>query len=170
MTFEDYQKIQSGLLSTHTVLDWEHYQKYVEAIYDTDKKFEMKVGERGCGKMSMMREYCEDNKDIHFLFDGNNWDERRIDKMTSSHIINTLLMLRRRANEFKLNYELFVIDHSNDKLLVPKDNINDLAKKDSLDWMIETPVYIGLLEELEKRNLADYFDVVLERSEKEEVK
>ena len=29
---------------------------------------------------------------------------------------------------------------------------------------------VGLLEELEKRNLADYFDVVLERSEKEEVK
>lgn len=83
--------------------------------------------------------------------------------MTSSHIINTLLMLQRRCGEFKLNYELFVIDNMNNTLLVPKDNIKDLAKKDAESWIIETPIYIALMEELEKRKLDDYFDTVMER-------
>jgi len=39
-----------------------------------------------------------------------------------------------------------------------------------MDWVIETPIYIALLEELEKRKLADYFDLVVERIKKEEEK
>lgn len=110
----------------------------------------------------MMYDDSRDN-DIHFLFEEEKWNGSRIDKMTSSHIINTLLMLRRRASEFKLNYELFVIDNMNNTLLVPKDDITDLSKKDALSWIIETPIYIALLEELECRGLEDYFDMVISR-------
>lgn len=117
-------------------------------------------------------EYIDEskNRDIHFLFDKEKWCGRKIEDMTSSHIINTLLMLRRRTNEFKLNYELFVIDNMNNDLLVPKDDINKLAPRPANDWIIETPIYVALLEELEKRKLADYFDLVVERIKKEEVK
>lgn len=103
------------------------------------------------------------NSDIHFLFETDQWNGSKIGDMTSSHIINTLLMLQRRCGEFKLNYELFVIDNMNNTLLVPKDNIKDLAKKDAESWIIETPIYIALMEELEKRKLDDYFDTVMER-------
>lgn len=110
-------------------------------------------------------EYEDRDRDIHFLFEDKKWNGSSIDKMTNSHIINTLLMLRRRALEFKQNYELFVIDNMDNKLLIPRDNIKDLLKKDAESWIIETPIYIALLEELEKRKLADYYDVILERGD-----
>ena len=108
------------------------------------------------------------DRDIHFLYEDKKWNGNTIEKMANSHIINTLLMLRRRAGEFKLNYEMFVVDNMNDKLLVPKDDINDLVKKDPLSWIIETPIYIALIEELEYRELDDYFDSVVERVERKE--
>lgn len=107
------------------------------------------------------------DRDIHFLFEEEKWNGSKIEKMANSHIINTLLMLRRRASEFKLNYELFVIDNMNNTLLVPRDDIDELSKKDALSWIIETPIYLALLEELEDRGLEDYFDTVVERIEKE---
>lgn len=120
----------------------------------------------------MTNEYVDESgdRDIHFLFDKQKWGNQKIEDMTSSHIINTLLMLKRRASEFKLNYELFIIDKMNNDLLVPKDDINKLAPRPANDWIIETPIYVALLEELEKRKLADYFDLVVERIKKGEEK
>lgn len=118
----------------------------------------------------MVREYDEENNDIYFLFEKTKWNNRKIEDMTNSHIINTLLMLRKRATEFKLNYELFVIDNMGNNLLVPRDDINKLAPRPANDWIIETPIYIALLEELEKRKLDNYFDLVVERVEKGEMK
>ena len=114
--------------------------------------------------------YIDDSKDrdIHFIFEEHNWNGRKIEDMQSSHIINTLLMLRRRATEFKLNYELFIIDNMHNELLVPKDEINIVSQMDADSWIIETPIYLSLLEELEDRGLADYFDTVVERVERKE--
>lgn len=115
----------------------------------------------------MINEGVNETKDIYFLFDTEEWYKQKIKDMTSSHIINTLLMLRRRAKEYKLNYELFVIDNMNNTLLVPRDNIKKLSARSAEDWIIETPIYVALIEELEKRKLADYFDLVIERTKKE---
>lgn len=103
------------------------------------------------------------DRDIHFLFETDNWNGRTIKDMSSSHIINSALMLIKRATEFKLNYELFVIDNSNSKLLVPKDNIDELAKLDAITWVKTTPIFIAFTKELATRKLLSYFEIVLER-------
>lgn len=116
-----------------------------------------------------MNRYCgnEDSRDIHFLFETDNWNGKKIKDMTSSHIINSALMLIKRATEFKLNYELFVIDHSNDKLLKPITDIDTLANMDASVWIKTTPIFIAFLKELGIRGLLSYFDIVLNRMETE---
>ncbi len=101
-----------------------------------------------------------EDRNITFLFETEKWNGDKVSKMDSSHIINTLLMLERKSNRYKTNYELFVIDHSNDTMLVPKDNINDLVKMDSRDWIKTTPIYKALYAELESRNLTEYFETI----------
>lgn len=108
------------------------------------------------------------DRDIHFLFETDNWNGKSIKDMTSSHIINSALMLLKRANEFKLNYELFVIDNVDNKLLVPKDNIEELAKLDAVTWVKTTPIYIAFIKELAIRKILPYFNIVLTRMETEE--
>ncbi len=118
-------------------------------------------------RMNEYGEYCEDNKDIHFLFETKTWNGTSISSMSSSHIINSALMLLRKSTNFKLNYELFVIDHSNDNLLRPVDNIEELANMDAKTWIKTTPIFIAFLKELGTRKLLSYFEIVLDRTEKE---
>lgn len=118
-------------------------------------------------RMNEYGEYCEDNKDIHFLFETKTWNGKSISDMSSSHIINSALMLLRKSTTFKLNYELFVIDHSNDNLLRPVDSIEELATMDARTWIKTTPIFIAFLKELGTRKLLSYFEIVLDRTEKE---
>ena len=107
---------------------------------------------------------CRDT-DIHFLFETEKWNGILIKDMETSHIINSALMLLRRASEFKLNYELFLIDNINNNLLKPVDNINEIAKADAKVWIKTTPIFTAFLKELSVRNLLTYFDIVLKRLE-----
>lgn len=118
-----------------------------------------------------LNRYCDEarDRDIHFLFEIDNWNGRTIKEMSSSHIINSALMLLKRAKEFKLNYELFVIDNTDNKLLIPKDNIDELAKLDAITWIKTTPVFIAFTKELATRKLLSYFEVVLDRLDTEKV-
>ena len=113
--------------------------------------------------------YCgiEDSRNIHFLFETDNWNGKRIKNMTSLNIINSVLMLIKRATEFKLNYELFVIDHSNDKLLKPITDIDTLVNMDTSVWIKTTPIFIAFTKELRIRGLLSYFDIILNRMETE---
>lgn len=117
-----------------------------------------------------MYDGCDSSNDIHFLFEIDKWNNNDIKNMDTSHIINSALMLLRRANEYKLNYELFLIDHKDGKLLTTVDDINDIAKMDAETWIKTTPVFIAFLKELGSRNLLSYFDIVLERLEKSKEK
>ena len=115
----------------------------------------------------MRDEYDTCDNDIHFLFDTEKWNGTPINKMDTSHIINSALMLLRRADEFKSNYELFLLDHVNGKLLKPVDDINEIAKEDAKIWIKTTPVFIAFTKELTVRNVLSYFDIVLKRIENE---
>lgn len=153
----DINSMYPSILSNNTVISKEDYERHILGIFDEGGEEDMS---------SMCRnEYgeYEESKDIHFLFETEKWNGTRIENMESSHIINTLLMLNRRANQFKLNYELFVIDHSKDKLLVPRDNIDELAKKCPIEWITGTPIYLALIAELDKRGLLNYYNTVQER-------
>lgn len=103
-----------------------------------------------------------DKFDVTMLFETEYWNGNKIENMKSSHIVNTLLMLRRNAKDYKRQYEYFLIDHQDGKVLTTIDDINKIAKRDVDDWIIETPVYIALLEELEERDLDKYYDLLVE--------
>lgn len=111
----------------------------------------------------------DDICNVKFLFEIEKWNGQLIEKMQSSHIVNTILMLLRKSSKFKLDYELFVIDHTNDKLLIPVDNIEDIAKMDSEAWIKTTPIFLALTRELAKRRLLPYLDVILDRHSKNEI-
>lgn len=153
------------ILSKNTIISKADFNRHVLGIFETDEWEVSKVSE------PYMNRYCDDDtRDIHFLFETDNWNGRSIKDMTSSHIINSTLMLLKRANEFKLNYELFVIDHSNDKLLKPITDIDTLASMDASVWIKTTPIFIAFLKELGVRGLLSYFDIVLKRFDTEELK
>lgn len=143
--------------------DYSNYRRYVEGVWSEDTNISMEE----VNKMAepYLNRYCDGgrDKDIHFLFETDNWNGTLVKDMTSSHIINSALMLLKRATEFKLNYELFVIDNTTNKLLVPKDNIEELAKLDATTWIKTTPIFIAFTKELATRKLLSYFDIVLER-------
>lgn len=163
-----YGKILIGNLGVNTmdinsmypVMPLSEYKKLINSIYGHEK------GVNNMSEPYLNRYNREDtSKDIHFLFETDNWNGTPIKEMTSSHIINTILMLLKRANEFKLKHELFVIDNMNGKLLVPKDNIEDLAKLDAKEWIKNTPVMMAFIKELDARSLLSYFEIVSSRIE-----
>lgn len=156
----DVNSLYPGLLSEKTIIPDEYYKTHILGMFENDEEVS-KVSEP-----YMNRYNREDtDRDIHFLFETNTWNGNKIKDMTSSHIINSALMLLKRATEFKLNYELFVIDNTNGKLLVPKDNIEDLAKLDANTWIKTTPIFVAFTKELAERKLLSYFDIVLSRLE-----
>lgn len=146
--------------------DASNYRRYILGEWPNEG------GENMAIRMNDYGEYCDDNKDIHFLFEKECWNGSKIKNMTSSHIINTLSMLLRKSEQLKQNYELFIIDNMNNTMLVPKDSINELVKKNAFDWIVSTPVYLALLSELGNRGLLAYYDIVKsrldERGEKNE--
>lgn len=167
-----YPRIFGGFNSFE---DYDKYRRMVEGYFDSDllsretiipEEFYKEVNK--VSEPYMNRYNREDtDRDIHFLFETDTWNGNKIKDMTSSHIINSALMLLKRATEFKLNYELFVIDNTGNKLLVPKDNIEDLAKLDANTWIKTTPVFVAFTKELAERKLLSYFDIVLGRLETE---
>lgn len=155
-SWQDYDQLRRDILSPKTVISIEDYERYVLGI---NKEKEVSYMASMCRNDYDM----EENRDIHFLFEKEKCNCTKIENMESSHIINTLLMLNRRAMNYKLNYELFVIDHSKDNLLVPKDNIYELAKINPSDWICTTPIYVSLVKELDSRGLLNYYNTVKER-------
>jgi len=102
-----------------------------------------------------------DKFDISTLFETESWNYNKIKDMKSSHIINTLLMLRRNAEDYKRQYEYFLIDNRDGKMLTTIDDIGRIAKREAQEWIVEVPVFKSLLEELKNRQLDGYYDILV---------
>ena len=71
-----------------------------------------------------------DKFDVTMLFETEYWNGNKIENMKSSHIVNTLLMLRRNAKDYKRQYEYFLIDNQDGKVLTTIDDINNMSRRD----------------------------------------
>lgn len=108
----------------------------------------------------------EDVNDVHFLYK-TAWDGRNVSDLTSSHIINILLLLEREAHKNKTAFEMYLLDFKEDELIKTKYNLIDIAKLSITEWLESLPIYKALIAELETRNLKEYFEIVKARKESE---
>ena len=147
--------------------DYQLYRRQILGIFNTDDKFEMKVGGRGCERMAMMR-YNEDfeNTDIHILYK-TTWGGSKVSDLTSSHIINILLKLERDVLKNKTSFEMYLLDFKEDELVKAKYDLLEIAKMSPKDWLESLPIWKELTKELESRNLKAYYDIVKARKENE---
>lgn len=172
MTFPNlYQQWQeyNGLLLNKTIMPKYEYERKILGIFNTDDKWEFKVGGRHngrrCSNMAMIRsDYNEEYDDsVDFLFDNERWNGNKISNMKSSYIINTVLMLERKASMYKANYIMWIIDNmKSDNMKVPKDDAKTIMKMNALDWICSTPVFSALMDELKARDLVSVLDMVRE--------
>lgn len=154
---------------TKAVIPKDVFERQILGLYNTDEKWEFKTGGRHNGRrcdiMAMIRpEYNDEYDDsVDFLFETEKWNGSRISNMKSSYIINTVLMLERKASMYKTNYVMWIIDNTNnDNMKVPKDSAKDIMKMNALDWICSTPVFGALMDELENRDLVNVLDMVRE--------
>lgn len=105
-----------------------------------------------------------EENDVYFLYK-ETWDGREAKELENSHLINILLKLEREMYKNKTTFELFVLDHSSDKLLKPIYEITELAKMEPKTWLEETPIWKVLTTELKKRGLEEYYKIVSAREE-----
>lgn len=108
----------------------------------------------------------EDVNDVHFLYK-TTWDGRNVSDLTSSHIINILLLLEREASKNKTAFEMYLLDFKEDELIKTKYSLIDIAKLSITEWLESLPIYKALIAELETRNLKEYFEIVKARKESE---
>ena len=172
MTFPNlYQQWQeyNGILLDKVIMPKEEYERKILGIFNTDDKWEFKVGGRHNGRrcinMAMMRsDYNEEYDDsVDFLFDKERWNGNKISNMKSSYIINTILMLERKAITYKANYVMWIVDNlKTDNMKVPKDDAKTIMKMNALDWICSTPVFSALMDELKARDLVSVLDMVRE--------
>lgn len=169
LTFQDYDQLQKDILSAKTVISKEFYDRHVLGIFDTDKdRHEFLVGGRGCKRMAMMRnEYGEECESPYFLYE-ETWRGRKVKDMETDHLMNTVMMLKRRALEFKEQFEVYLISSKNSNpVMEPKYELLEIAKMDTQIWLESTPMYKQLMSELKERGLDEYLLIIEERRKKE---
>jgi hypothetical protein len=143
-------------------LDYENYKRQILSERTTLGDFWPKIFEEEGGEEDMLRMDDDRDRDIYFLYK-ETWDGKEVSDLENSHLVNILLKLERDVYKNKTSFELFVLDHSSDKLLRPIYDITELAKMEPRAWLEETPIWKSLNAELEKRNLKEYYEVVSAR-------
>lgn len=113
--------------------------------------------------MSGLHIPTEDNS-VEFMYK-NNWFDRELKTLSNSHLINIALRLDRDAKKNKDNYELFLLDNQDNKMLKPIDDLIEIAKMDEIAWLQSTPLYQAIEKEISERKLTEYFAIRLEREE-----
>lgn len=108
-------------------------------------------------------------KDMHFLYK-TNWNNHELSEMSNSHLVNTMMYIWKNRLKWKMDFELFVLDHSDDELLKPIISLAELASMNIDDWIKSTPIYQAIKNELEKRELFNYYEIVRARYEMYSIK
>lgn len=148
-----------------TMQDYLNYQRQIlaqETIIEPTWLMGGRARSLTRGGEEEMNRYDDENRDVYFLYK-ETWDGREVSELDNSHLINILLKLEREVYKNKTAFELFVLDHSSDKLLKPIYEITELAKMEPKAWLEETPIWKSLNAELEKRNLGEYYKIVSAR-------
>ena len=170
--FSQYQhlrKLQEDELKyglTKLTIPKDVFERKILGMFNTEDEHELKVGERYNGKgNNYMNNYNEEyDCSVDFLFDNKKWNGNNISSMKSSYIINTILMLERKASMYKTNYEMWIIDNTdNTSMKVPRDKLSDIMATNALDWIISTPIFVALMEEIQNRGLMGFLNIVRER-------
>jgi len=143
--FEEYQKLYSNMVLGELV---------------TPRQYKVNISDASEEVKEMLR--MDENRDVYFLYK-ETWDGKEISELENSHLINILLKLEREVCKNKTAFELFVLDHSSDKLLKPIYEITELAKMEPKAWLEETPIWRVLNAELKKRKLEEYYKIVSAR-------
>lgn len=84
------------------------------------------------------------------------WNGNLISEMSSYHIINTLKFLQERADDFKMQYELYLLESEEWPIKMSDAEISKIIEMDTQQFIKDTPIWKALLEELKVRNLYDY--------------
>lgn len=109
---------------------------------------------------------CEEESP-YFLYE-DNWRTKDISSMDDGHLINTVMMLEKRAMEYKEQFEIYLLGtRRSHPVLEPKFDLMEIARMDEKTWLESTPIYKKLIEELNKRDLGEYLTIVKERKAKE---
>ena len=84
------------------------------------------------------------------------WNGNLIGEMSTYHIINTLKYIIEKADDYKMQYELYLIECPNWPLKTAVEDIEKLVSTDTQEWIKTTPIWKSLLEELSNRNMLEY--------------
>lgn len=114
---------------------------------------------------------CDSKTIVDQLYDEENYNGEKIEKMKNSVLIKNLIGLRKNALNKKSELECYFMDNKKEvtkykKLFKSKkDFLSDLIKTDTIEWLEDLPVYNALITEIEKRKLTDYLNIILERED-----
>lgn len=106
---------------------------------------------------------------IDKLYDDERYEGELIKNMENSDLIEAVVDLRKNAKDKKLKVECYFLDNKKEikkyKTLfqAKKDFLLNLAKTETMEWLEDLPLYDALVNEIVKRELGNYLDIVLER-------
>lgn len=84
------------------------------------------------------------------------WNDNPIGKMDTYHIINTLKYIVQKAEDYKTQYELYLMETVEWPMRLNEKDLKDVINMDVQEWIKTTPIWRGLTNELEVRNMLDY--------------
>ena len=112
------------------------------------------------------------NEERNELFDEKEYKGREIEKLKNDILIKAIINLIDNASDKKEEFELELLNDEKQlkkykSIFKFKDTfILELARRDAIDWVKELPLYKALVNEVKKRKLDKYLEIVLERREK----
>lgn len=84
------------------------------------------------------------------------WHDNLIGEMSTYYIINALNYIARQADDYKMQYELYLMESPDWPMKTSAKDIADIVEMDTQEWIRNTPIWKAFVEELSQRNMLDY--------------